>query len=56
MSVLTKASYEAIDARIREVVVGQEVAVERLLIGLLTGGHVLLQGMPRSWRPCRRGE
>lgn len=46
MSVLTKASYEAIDARIREVVVGQEVAVERLLIGLLTGGHVLLQGMP----------
>ena len=27
-------------------VVGQEVMVERLLIGLLTGGHVLLEGVP----------
>jgi len=26
--------------------VGQEVMVERLLIGLLTGGHVLLEGVP----------
>jgi MoxR-like ATPase len=34
---------------VREVgkrVVGQEVMVERLLIGLLTGGHVLLEGVP----------
>ncbi len=27
-------------------VVGQEIMVERLLIGLLTGGHVLLEGVP----------
>lgn len=32
--------------RIRRVVVGQEVVVERLLIALFTGGHVLLQGVP----------
>ncbi len=29
-----------------QVVVGQEVVVERLLISLLTGGHLLLQGVP----------
>ncbi len=27
-------------------VVGQDQLVERLLIGLLTGGHVLLEGLP----------
>ena len=27
-------------------VVGQDVMVERLLIGLLTGGHILLEGVP----------
>ncbi len=27
-------------------VVGQEVMVERLVIGLLTGGHILLEGVP----------
>jgi len=27
-------------------VVGQETMVERLLIGLLTGGHILLEGVP----------
>ena len=27
-------------------VVGQEMMIERLLIGLLTGGHVLLEGVP----------
>ena len=27
-------------------IVGQEVMVERLLIGLLTGGHILLEGVP----------
>lgn len=32
--------------RIGEVVVGQEVVVERVLISLLTGGHLLLQGVP----------
>ncbi|MEO8635174.1 MAG: MoxR family ATPase [Gemmatimonadales bacterium] len=27
-------------------IVGQEVMIERLLIGLLTGGHILLEGVP----------
>src|SRR5207247_3234031 len=27
-------------------VVGQELMVERLLIGVLTGGHILLEGVP----------
>jgi MoxR-like ATPase len=31
---------------IRRRVVGQDVMIERLLIGLLTGGHVLLEGVP----------
>ncbi|MEZ5304323.1 MAG: MoxR family ATPase [Verrucomicrobiales bacterium] len=37
---------QAVRARVAEVVVGQDVVVERLLIALLTGGHLLLQGMP----------
>src|SRR5438045_2979959 len=32
--------------RVAEVVVGQDVVVERLLIALFTGGHLLLQGVP----------
>jgi len=32
--------------RVGTVVVGQEVVVERLLIALFTGGHILLQGVP----------
>ncbi len=35
-----------IRSRIGLVVVGQDVVVERLLIALLTSGHILLQGMP----------
>ncbi|MFP4598321.1 MAG: AAA family ATPase [Persicimonas sp.] len=31
---------------LERVVVGQEYMVERLLIGMLTGGHVLLEGVP----------
>jgi MoxR-like ATPase len=27
-------------------IVGQDVMVERLLVGLLTGGHILLEGVP----------
>src|SRR5260370_39144548 len=36
------------DARVRiaEVVVGQDTVVERILIALFTGGHLLLQGVP----------
>jgi MoxR-like ATPase len=37
---------KAIRDRVATVVVGQDVVVERLLIALFTGGHVLLQGVP----------
>lgn len=36
----------AVRKRIAQVVVGQDVVVERLLVSLFTGGHILLQGMP----------
>lgn len=32
--------------RVAKVVVGQDVVVERVMIALLTGGHLLLQGLP----------
>jgi MoxR-like ATPase len=35
-----------IRARVAKVVVGQDVVVERILIALLTGGHLLLEGVP----------
>jgi MoxR-like ATPase len=37
---------ETVRARVAAVVVGQDAVVERLLIALFTGGHLLLQGMP----------
>ena len=40
------AFIDAIMAEVSKVIVGQEGMVERLLIGLLTGGHVLLEGVP----------
>ena len=36
----------AIRDRVGEVVVGQDIVVERILIALLTGGHLLLEGVP----------
>jgi len=33
-------------AGVGRVIVGQRGMVERLLVGLLTGGHVLLEGVP----------
>jgi MoxR-like ATPase len=36
----------AITHEVAKRVVGQETMVERLLIGLLTGGHILLEGVP----------
>jgi MoxR-like ATPase len=40
------AAVQEILAQVARRVVGQEAMVERLLIGLLTGGHVLLEGVP----------
>ena len=43
---------QAVRDRVGEVVVGQDVVVERMMIALLTGGHLLLLGVPgtaKSW-------
>jgi MoxR-like ATPase len=37
---------DSVRERVGQVVVGQDTVVERLLIALFTGGHLLLQGMP----------
>ncbi len=37
---------DAIRGQVSRRIVGQEYMVERVLIGLLTGGHVLLEGVP----------
>ena len=31
---------------VHKVMVGQDVMIERILVGLLTGGHILLEGVP----------
>ena len=36
----------ALRERVAQVVVGQDVVVERILVSLFSGGHLLLQGMP----------
>jgi MoxR-like ATPase len=40
------AFVERVTFEVGKVVVGQKAMVERVLIGLLTGGHVLLEGVP----------
>src|SRR6195952_4567850 len=40
------AFVDRILAEVGKVIVGQTYMVERILIGLLTGGHVLLEGVP----------
>ena len=42
----TRAFLDQIRTRVGLVVVGQDVVVERVLIALLTSGHLLLQGVP----------
>ena len=37
---------EAIQLQVRKVIVGQQAMMDRLLIALLTNGHVLLEGVP----------
>jgi MoxR-like ATPase len=41
-----RAQVAALKREISKVIVGQEYMVDRLLIGLLTGGHILLEGVP----------
>jgi MoxR-like ATPase len=40
------AFVERITTEVGKVIVGQSYMIERILIGLLTGGHVLLEGVP----------
>ncbi|HEY2729735.1 MAG TPA: MoxR family ATPase [Polyangia bacterium] len=40
------AFVDSLTAEVGKVIVGQKAMVERILIGLLTGGHVLLEGVP----------
>src|SRR5271155_2645479 len=40
------ALIQAVTQQVARRVVGQDYMVERLLISLLTGGHVLLEGVP----------
>jgi MoxR-like ATPase len=42
----TEEFVHAVRARVGTVVVGQDVVVERLLVALFTGGHIMLQGVP----------
>ena len=37
---------EAVRKEVGRAVVGQQMMVDRLLVGLLAGGHVLLEGVP----------
>ena len=41
-----RARLEPLYQQLERVIVGQRVMVDRLLIGLLTGGHILLEGVP----------
>src|SRR5690606_8066863 len=38
--------FERVVTEVSKRIVGQDAMVERLLIGLLTGGHILLEGVP----------
>ena len=42
----SRATAEAILFEIRRVIVGQDAMLERILVGLLSGGHLLLEGVP----------
>ena len=37
---------DKLSAEVGQVIVGQKAMIDRILIGLLTGGHVLLEGVP----------
>lgn len=46
MTVMNTSLIREIRDRVGRVVVGQDIVVERILIALLTGGHLLLEGVP----------
>jgi len=42
----TQAEFETLKQHLQQVIVGQEALLDKMLIALLTGGHVLLEGPP----------
>jgi MoxR-like ATPase len=42
----TRDAFEVVLFEVKRVIVGQDAMIERMLIALLTGGHVLLEGVP----------
>ena len=45
---------EPLYRELENVIVGQRVMIDRLLVGLLTGGHILLEGVPGSGQDAGR--
>src|SRR6266852_2603731 len=41
-----RAKLDPLYGELEKVIVGQRVMIDRLLVGLLTGGHILLEGVP----------
>ncbi|MBD3754761.1 MAG: MoxR family ATPase [Gammaproteobacteria bacterium] len=41
-----QAEFQALKQHLQKVIVGQEALLDKLMIGLLTGGHILLEGPP----------
>src|SRR5512143_607314 len=41
-----RATAESVLFEVRRVIVGQDAMLERILVGLLSGGHLLLEGVP----------
>ncbi len=42
----TQSSFKQLRSHLESIIVGQSALLDRLLIGLLTGGHILLEGAP----------
>ena len=41
-----RARLEPLYAQVGRVIVGQRELIDRLILGLLTGGHILIEGVP----------
>src|SRR5262249_49171611 len=41
-----RSALDPLYREIEKIIVGQRVMIDRLLIGLLTGGHILVEGVP----------
>ena len=42
----TQPEFVALRKKLEQVIVGQSALLDRLMVGLLTGGHILLEGPP----------